>query len=149
MGGARMKELVRKVFSSQPQASCARGKYISEHGNWLCFWPSTREMPFKQDLCNFKRLLLSMMHRKEVPSLGIQNDSPAWPSIPSFNPNLQGVLQSSLPICQKHLLLPSSFLLSDLANVSLTTYTPPLTKPNMTLASTTDPDTKQTFPPWI
>lgn len=108
-----MKELVRKVFSSQPQAGCVRGKHISEHGDQPCFWPSTREMPVKQGLCNFKRLLLS------------QNDSSTWPSVPSFNLNLQGVFQSSLPICQKHLLLPSRFLLWDLANMSPTTYTPP------------------------
>lgn len=117
-----MEELVRKCFLLSLRPSYARGNHIIVHGGQPCFWPSTRRMQFKQGLWNVKRLLLRMMHRREVfpwefritPLLDLQFLLLIW----TFKES-----QFSFPLCLKHL-LSTRFLLSYLANRSHTTYTP-------------------------
>lgn len=117
-----MEELVRKCFLLSLRPSYARGNHIIVHGGQPCFWPWTRRMQFKQGLWNVKRLLLRMMHRREVfpwefritPLLDLQFLLLIW----TFKES-----QFSFPLCLKHL-LSTRFLLSYLANRSHTTYTP-------------------------
>lgn len=140
-----MEELVRKCFPLSLRQSYARWNHISVHGGQPCFWPSTRRMQFKQGFWNVKRLLLRMMHRREVfpwefrmtPLLDLQF---------LLLMNLKGV-----PIFLSHVSKTSVTLqvTSVISGKCVTYYIYPLSWQNMTLASSKTPHTKQTFPQWI